>query len=388
MKSVPRQPTRRVLREVPKTPPWGCVSAPSPAEVLTAAALGLPGTAGRFAGLLLLDHCPVIGEVTLNADAQQPGSGQQIQKLSPSVSLRRLNPLEPRSWEDAVRLALGLNRFPEQFPARDAFRAAHPCAVLQIDMSPVRTLSQAKLLMRHAGPCWLLALSLRVGAECEPFAQVMLDRQDARADIEFYAGFPHAYIAHMNSAWDHARRIVPGLARDPRLRLLTGLYRDFLREPEDSPAILKGWSLLEVMAAGETGGKKDMVRALCEHLGTSPNGIFLNGHYAEGEDLLDVAYRHRNCVAHDGWCYEANSRCSRQRWQGACRQARLIRVDLQFLLHGLLMDFLGLSTSWVVGPNGSHPEDRAGLYKATARDAEVQPHDFRLPARRWHFMSS
>jgi hypothetical protein len=220
---------------------------PSQAEVVAAAALGFAGNAGRFAGLLLLDHCPVMGEVTFGGHPEPPVQGGAIQKLSPSVSLRRLDPLEPRSWEDVTCAALGLSRLPDRLPARDAFRAAHPCAVLQIDMPPVESLRQAGLLMRRAGPCWLLALSLRVGAECEPFAQVLLDRRDAQAEIEFYSGFAHAYIAHMNSAWDHARRIVPGLARDPRLRLLTGLYRDFLREPEDSPAILKDWSLLEVI---------------------------------------------------------------------------------------------------------------------------------------------
>jgi hypothetical protein len=306
-------------------------------------------------------------------------------KLSPAVALRRLDPLEPHDLERVTCKALGVKQLPDRLPARDAFRAAHPCAVLQIDMPPVATLRQVAALMRHAGPVWLLALSLRVGAECEPMAQVLIDRKDMHAEIEFYSGFPHAYLAHMNSAWDHCRRAVPGLARDPRLRLYATLFRDFLREPEDSPAILKCWSLLEVMAAGETGAKKEMVRSLCRRLNTNPNGIFLNELYAQGEDLLDVAYRHRNCVAHEGWCQRTNSGCSSRRWSSACREARLIRIDLQFLTYGLLRDFLGLSTSWVVGPDGSRLEDRPGVYEPLRSNPHKKTSDVALKPRQWSY---
>lgn len=343
---------------------------PSPSEAVAAEAWGLAVGVGRFTGLLLLDHCPMTPDVRFGESPPEPQSHHAQQMLSPSVSLRRLDPLEPGSWESAVCAAVGLDRLPDQLPLRNRFRAAHPCAVLQVDLPPVASLLQARRLMEHAGPCWLLALSLRVGAECEPFAQVLIDRRGGKADVEIFSGFPHGYIVRMNTAADFARRIVPSLASDRRLRLLVGLYRDFQREFEDSPAVLKGWSLLEVMAADEPGEhKKDKVRALLERMETAPEGVFLNALYAEGEDLLDIAYRHRNCVAHEGWCHEANSRCSAKRWQSACQHARLIRMDLQLLLQGLLSDFIGTTTSWVVGPGGSALVPKPGFYRSIGKQA-------------------
>jgi len=313
--------------------------------------------AAQFVGLVIMDQCPVTG----------------VEVLSPSVSVRPIGSLDPQPWERLVSTVIGRPGLATYFGGRAEYRAAHPCGVLQIELPSVPTIAKARMLLERAAPSWVLALVLRFGATFEPFADVVVDRINNRVDMCFVTGFPHPHFFHMNTTAAYVRRVMPGLLADPKMRLFVGLLRDFIREPDDSPAILKGWTLLEVMASDEPGrGKEQKVRSLCRRMNVAPDAIFLAGRYAPGDDLLAAAYRHRNCVAHEGWCRPDNQRCRQDRADSPCRLARPLRADLQLFLFGLVADYLGATTSAAISPDGVRLVDKAGLFEPAVRSPHTR----------------
>lgn len=294
--------------------------------------------------------------------------------LSPAVSLRSIGSLDPQPWEHLVSTVIGRPGLATFFGGRAEYRAAHPCGVLQIELPWAPTIAKARRLLELAGPNWVFALVLRYGAAFEPFADIVVDRLNNHVDMRFVTGFPHPFIFHMNTAASYVHRVMPALLGDPKMRLFIGLLRDFIREPEDSPAILKGWTLLEVMAGDEPGSRKEnKVRSLCARLNTAPDAaIFLAGRYAPGDDLLAAAYRHRNCVAHEGWCHPENRRCSQDRADSPCRLARPLRADLQLFLFGLVADYVGATTSAEIGPEGARLVDKPGVLEHVIKTSDTR----------------
>lgn len=321
--------------------------------------LGLTGSPSRFVGLLVVDHCPIPG----------------IQVLSPFASVRPLGPLDPEPWETMVSNAVGMTGLLTFMGDRAEYHAAHPCGVLQVELPPVTSIAQARTLFEFAGQHWLLALVLRFGATFEPIADVVVDRARNDVDMRFFTGFAHAHLIHMNATSHYIRRVMPNLLREPKMRLFVVLLRDFLGEPEDSPAILKGWLLLEVMASEEPGTKKEpKVRSLCDRLNLVPDAVHLAGKYAPGDDLLAAAYRHRNCIAHEGHCNPQNCRCDEENARSPCGMARPLRLDLQLFLFGLVADYLGATTAAAFGPEGVQLVDTPGLFDRAAGLPNTQPH--------------
>jgi hypothetical protein len=303
----------------------------------------------RFVGLVIMDQCPP----------------REIEVLSPSVTLRPLGSLDPQPWEQLLSQAIGRPGLATYLGGRSEYKAAHPCGVLQIELPPVHTIAQARTLLDKAGPNWVLALALRFGAAFEPFADAVVDRLANHIDLTYVSGFPHPFFFHMNTTADYVRRVMPGLVSDPKMRLFVVLLRDFIREPDDSPAILKGWTLLEVMSIDEPGSRKEAkVRDFCERMNVAASPIFTAGRFAEGDDLLAAAYRHRNCVAHEGWCRTDNRRCSEEKSKSPCRLARPLRADLQLFLFGLITDFLGATTYAEIGAEGVRLVDQPGAFGA------------------------
>jgi hypothetical protein len=98
--------------------------------------------------------------------------------------------------------------------------------------------------------------------------------------------------------------------------------------------LLKTWSLLETMALSEPPRhKKSKVKSLfnrCQ-IGTHPD---YNGH--KGQDLLDVAYKWRNIIAHSGGCQAASSPNDQQFCQNFQPEFEKILEDLSQRCRDLL----------------------------------------------------
>jgi hypothetical protein len=68
--------------------------------------------------------------------------------------------------------------------------------------------------------------------------------------------------------------------------------------------LIKTWSLLEAMALSESGFKKQKVKSLLKRYGIP---MFPNYHDHLGQDLIDLAYKWRNVIAHCGGCKSATA---------------------------------------------------------------------------------
>jgi hypothetical protein len=95
----------------------------------------------------------------------------------------------------------------------------------------------------------------------------------------------------------------------PLLRIYLALYADavaysdtLITDVSRETRLMKTWSLLEAMALLEAGSKKQKVKALFHRYGVSTYSNY-RGH--AGEDLLDIAYKWRNVIAHCGGCPSA-----------------------------------------------------------------------------------
>lgn len=98
---------------------------------------------------------------------------------------------------------------------------------------------------------------------------------------------------------------------DPALRAYLSLFADTVAfadtmttDIELETQVLKTWALLETLADQEKGSKKQKVKALFDRYSVSTHPNF---HNERGKDLIDVAYKWRNIIAHCGSCKAATT---------------------------------------------------------------------------------
>jgi hypothetical protein len=110
---------------------------------------------------------------------------------------------------------------------------------------------------------------------------------------------------------DVVTRLVEKAQRHPLLQMYLSLYADAVSHTDTlvtsvsiETRLLKTWALLEAMAFSEKGSKKQRVKALFKRYDQSPYPDY-HGH--KGLDLLDLAYKWRNVIAHCGGCKVATN---------------------------------------------------------------------------------
>jgi hypothetical protein len=134
---------------------------------------------------------------------------------------------------------------------------------------------------------------------------------------------------------------MPALLADGRMRLLAGMYRDVLLQPQDDAAIVKGCTALETAAVNEPGDSAlDRVRGLCERIGVTIDGQLLHRAYEDsGRDLIQAVSLHRDCIVRHGWCNPKDRQCM----HSPCRHSSPLRLDLQMFLGEFLTRYIAVS---------------------------------------------
>lgn len=305
-----------------------------------------PTLPARFYGQVVLDRCPL----------HSPLDFSQL------VTLRPLGTLPEDSWTTLITRIPLIKSVTLPSNTQREFQLTHPCAMLSVWLPGAETLAEAATVFDGCAAAHVLAVALWLSAPCEPIASLVVDSTANEALPRFWGTRPLLITVPAGSAPDYLERIVPGLQADPHMMLLVGMYRDFLLEPHDSPAIVKAWTLLEVASANELGRSVlDKVRHLCTRLNVATDGAVLREVYeSSGRDLVKATLLHRNCIAHQGWCNPKSEGCRRS----PCRLANLLRLDLQMFLSPFLMDYLGVNGWAVVGPDGVEYESPDGLYES------------------------
>jgi hypothetical protein len=119
--------------------------------------------------------------------------------------------------------------------------------------------------------------------------------------------------------YDHIRK-------NESFRFYVKLFNEALREKNPDFRLFKIWALLEAMSLKFKGGSKKRIRELFDYYHHAKGAKEYDGH-----DFIDLANRHRVCIAHFGGCRPGqNSDCdSRYKW---CKKATISgRVNFDFL---------------------------------------------------------
>lgn len=129
----------------------------------------------------------------------------------------------------------------------------------------------------------------------------------------------------------------------PLFRVYLALYADttaysdsMVTEISIETRLLKLWSLLEALAHAENAKrKKEKVRILIER-----NNLDLFPNYNDfGEDLIDIVYKWRNIIAHDGGCNAATSESDKKFCQDVSEVHKQILDDFDWLVRSLLENY-------------------------------------------------
>ncbi|MHB9003912.1 MAG: hypothetical protein ACYC6C_07585 [Coriobacteriia bacterium] len=161
-------------------------------------------------------------------------------------------------------------------------------------------------------------------------------------------------LAQRPSLQEYYGLAVQIVAVDRMTRLLLSLFQDFMRDMHADNAILRAWALLESLGQivpesevkGETAGRVPRrVRLALERMGVHKTDFSvaeLDAKYAaSGQDTVTAVYQRRNCLAHEGSCNRANSRCSEAKYRdGACREVERLRDDLEWLIQFALYGYV------------------------------------------------
>jgi len=135
--------------------------------------------------------------------------------------------------------------------------------------------------------------------------------------------------------------LVKQAKEDSLLRTYLRLFADsvsysdtLIDEPALETRLFKTWALLEAMAADEPGRKKAKVKSLFARYEISRMPGY-KGH--EDLDLLDIAYKWRNIVVHNGSCRAANRKSDKDFCSRFSQHFEEIVEDLsrscRFLIH-------------------------------------------------------
>jgi hypothetical protein len=279
----------------------------------------------RCCGQVVLDRCPV----------------QHPLDFSLLVNLRPLGSQPEDSWMDLLSRVPSAESMIQRDDTSSQFQAAHQCALLTVWLPFAHDLDDAVGRFNSAAASYVLAVALWLNAPCEPIATLVVDTQTHETWSRMDAGRPLPAVPRAGHARDHLCKVMPALLSGGRMRLLVGMYRDVLLEPQDSAAIVKAWTVLETAAVNEEGDSAlGRVRGLCDRMGATIDGELLHRAYEDsGRDLIQAAYLHRDCLVRHGWCNPKDNECR----QSPCRHSSLLRLDLQMFLGEFLTGYVAIS---------------------------------------------
>lgn len=120
---------------------------------------------------------------------------------------------------------------------------------------------------------------------------------DGQIGIQVFAPITRETYHLTDNVQRFANYCTKQMVTDDRLKLYISLFNDADRERNPLFRFVKFWTQLEAMALQYAKGKskKEKVRALFEHFQISTGEKTYDGH-----DYLDIAYKVRNRVAHEG----------------------------------------------------------------------------------------